>query len=486
VAIPEFILRTLYVDNSFQATDHGFSFQLFNKFILIHILSFSLSVNEGKVIPKEKITIGFSNQREFSSKDLHEDSLMLFPVGQIATIHVGMENEKIESLMILAETQEVGTIQFHLQLQKRNPLAAISTFFSNRKNKEIVHLQNEIQSVDWARLKLVYTEWFNGVSNNPLFIMESWGQQFNEIIPIRAKGSEITALLDSQDKQLRSMHYYQEAYPKYWPNFGPGIIAGVLGSRQVTAKDTAWFLPTKEGIPEIKLQPQKANWKAVESMTTMAVEKWGAKVATGFTDLGGNLDILASLMGTENLLFALNDSPEVIENLTSRITKLWLDCYSQLSAIILPPTQCSCCWGALLFPGTGYYLQSDFSYMISPKMFERFVMPDLEACCHAMEYPFYHLDGIGQIKHLDMLLAIPGLTGIQWVPGEGQLPADEWLELFSKIRKSGKNVQVGTTLQGAERIIKALGGKGFCFEIEQYISDKDADDFRNAHPDFFK
>jgi hypothetical protein len=55
--------------------------------------------------------------------------------------------------------------------------------------------------------------------------------------------------------------------------------------------------------------------------------------------------------------------------------------------------------------------------MISPQMFERFVLPDLLACCEFLDYAFYHLDGKGQLPHLNMLLALERLRGIQWVPG---------------------------------------------------------------------
>ncbi len=76
-------------------------------------------------------------------------------------------------------------------------------------------------------------------------------------------------------------------------------------------------------------------------------------------------------------------------------------------------------------------LQSDFSYMISPRMFERFALPGLTVWAGALDYPFYHLDGPGQIKHLDMLLSIPRLRGIQWVPGDGQPTPDQWLPLLA-------------------------------------------------------
>ena len=65
-------------------------------------------------------------------------------------------------------------------------------------------------------------------------------------------------------------------------------------------------------------------------------------------------------------------------------------------------------------------LQCDFSYMISPAMFERFVMPDLAACCDALDHGFYHLDGKGEIRHLEMLLSLERLRGIQWIPATGR------------------------------------------------------------------
>jgi hypothetical protein len=33
---------------------------------------------------------------------------------------------------------------------------------------------------------------------------------------------------------------------------------------------------------------------------------------------------------------------------------------------------------------------------------------------------FYHLDGIGQLHHLDLVLSIAELDGVQWVPGDGK------------------------------------------------------------------
>ena len=81
-------------------------------------------------------------------------------------------------------------------------------------------------------------------------------------------------------------------------------------------------------------------------------------------------------------------------------------------------------------PDRGYMLQSDVSYMISPKMFERFVLPDLKMRCNAMDYAFFHMDGKGQLPHLEHLLSLDRLRGIQWQPGDGEPMAEEWPEAF--------------------------------------------------------
>jgi 5-methyltetrahydrofolate--homocysteine methyltransferase len=53
---------------------------------------------------------------------------------------------------------------------------------------------------------------------------------------------------------------------------------------------------------------------------------------------------------------------------------------------------------------------------------------------------FYHLDGKGELPHLDQLLAIEELAGVQWVPGEGSPPLQEWPEVLNKIADSDKKI----------------------------------------------
>src|SRR5690606_3422744 len=195
----------------------------------------------------------------------------------------------------------------------------------------------------------------------------------------------------------------------FWPNYGPGLMAAFLGSPLHIRPDTVWFDPLPaENMTDIQPQfdPQNQWWQRVQKLAQLATQRWKDIAIVGLTDLGGNLDILASLRGSEKLLLDLSDSPGEVVRITADITNLWMRYFDQLFELTNGKETGSSGWSPLWAPGKLYMLQSDFSYMISPRMFTRFVMPDLVACCSFLDYPFYHLDGVGQLNHLDQLLSI--------------------------------------------------------------------------------
>ena len=159
----------------------------------------------------------------------------------------------------------------------------------------------------------------------------------------------------------------------------------------------------------------------------------------GMTDIGGGMDILASMLGTEELLIEVLDNPKEVKRLCLEITEIWLKYYWELNEILKGQRVFSD-WSSRPNEKPSYILQCDFSYMIGTKMFKDFVYDDLSITSSALDKAFYHLDGIGALAHLDTLLSIDTIKGIQWVPGAGEGEIKNWDEVIEKISGAGKKV----------------------------------------------
>jgi 5-methyltetrahydrofolate--homocysteine methyltransferase len=333
---------------------------------------------------------------------------------------------------------------------------------------------------DWERIRRDWSLWWAGELNRPMVVIENpmaipMGMQFTQEFLLEKPVEEV---LDHQQAMLEVREFYGDAWPKWWPNYGPGIMAGFLGAKVHgdPEMETVWFEPPDtKAIDEIRFAFDAENvwWKRIVELTRGAVERWGSKVSVAHTDLGGNLDIVASFRTTQNLLFDVIDSPDEVTRLVNGITALWLRYYDELWAIIQKAGRGTTPWAPIWSPGRCYMFQSDFCYMVSPQMFEKFVLPDIEECTEKMDHGFYHLDGKGQILHLDMLLSLEKLAGIQWIPGDGAPPPEEWLPLLKRIRDAGKLCQVFVSAEGAQTIVRELGGRGFAFFIMSFITSRE-------------
>ncbi len=331
----------------------------------------------------------------------------------------------------------------------------------------------------WESISQDWCAWWAGELERALVVLECIEPQ-DESTPHYAStflgnyAPEITVdeLLDLFIPRLQATHYLRDAFPRFWPNFGPGIVATFAGASLHAVQDTTWFSPGSGGAIsrlDVSLLEDNRWWQRVKTITQAAVERWGKQLSIGFTDLGGNLDILAHLRSAQQLLFDMVDCPEEVDRLVHETNLLWLYCYKALYSLTSLSRGITC-WGPCWSPKSGYLIQSDFSYMISPQMFERFTLPDLSACCEVLDYPFYHLDGKGQLPHLDMLLTLERLRGIQWVPGDGQPQAEHWLSLLNRILQSGKLCQVYVSAQGALSILHELSGKGLALVINETLT----------------
>jgi 5-methyltetrahydrofolate--homocysteine methyltransferase len=324
----------------------------------------------------------------------------------------------------------------------------------------------------WERIRQTYAAWWRGELDRPLVnlsvadplegdlssFLTNWPQELSD--------DELVCIVEERFSRQR---FYGDGYPHFFVNYGPGVAAAFAGAGLRAAPDTVWFEPAAHSrLADLHIALDRRNlwWRRVRHMTDLLARRLGDRIQISISDIGGNLDILASLRGTQGLLMDIAEQPAEVARCCREITRMWLEIFDELYALIKPHCPGCVSWAPTWAAGPTYMLQSDFSYMISPDMFNEFVVPDLKDCCGRLEYSFYHLDGVAQLSHLDDLLSIPNLHGIQWVPGAGKPTPSEWPEVLDRIRSAGKLVQVYCTPEEAAKILRRHGGKGFYFRLQ--------------------
>ncbi len=313
-----------------------------------------------------------------------------------------------------------------------------------------IHFTDE----QYEALRQTYRKWWAGELGRPIVPIITLGHESNR------KPSECTPLtqmtawdfsidpaefIDNYDYELSTMRWHGEAFP-YIPThqFGPGVLAAFLGCTPIGAPTTVWFEPKRKDIPIEELHFEYTEdtpyFQRICRFYEAAMEKWHGQVVINMVDMGGILDVLAWFRGSENLLMDLYDAPEEVHRCINELQDMWFKYFDRFNSIMAPEAKGYSQFIPTYHEKPGYVLQSDFSYMISPEMFDEFVAPELKSSAARLDHTLYHMDGIGEIPHLPSLSKIDEIAAIQWVAGDGEPAMRNWDELLMKILDSGKKL----------------------------------------------
>ena len=250
------------------------------------------------------------------------------------------------------------------------------------------------------------------------------------------------------DWALGNTAYYADGFMNWFVNAGPGVLASMLGADHIFAKSTVWF-----GLkPELNSAGEAVNLipnftkmgKAALDMTESCGSYCEGRYAVSITDLGEGLDTLAALRGTENLLTDTLEDPEGLAAACDYIDAAWEDAYRTFCETVKKynPDNAVTTWMPIWSQSRWYPLECDFSVMLSPEGFARFVMPTVKRHARYLDNSVFHLDGEDAVKHLPQLLQIAELDGIQWTPGAGKpnVADERWFPMYEKIQGAGKNL----------------------------------------------
>jgi len=193
---------------------------------------------------------------------------------------------------------------------------------------------------------------------------------------------DMDSIIEGAIQSARATYYGGESVPSFWLSFGPDEVAVFTGSEFKWSKDsgdTNWSVPYiddwEKALP-ITIKEDHPLWQRMLEFYRRAAEKTAGKMLLTHIDLHTNMDIFAAIRGPQKLCTDLLDCPELIDramdDARAIFPKIW---YEIAKAGRMDDF--GYCHGMYSMEGAAT-LQCDFSCMISPEMFRRWVLPALE------------------------------------------------------------------------------------------------------------
>ena len=145
----------------------------------------------------------------------------------------------------------------------------------------------------------------------------------------------------------------------------------------------------------------------------------------------GPLSLIDQLLG-EHVWTLFYEQPEKIRTLLDKVTSLLIRLLCRFKEAVDEPVD-SAAIGPLHLSRGGAKIGSDSLVMLSPRMFEDFILPAIQRMCHEFKGACHHSCGFYP-KHLKLLNNTPGLTVINF----GQPELWEMASAVREMHESGK------------------------------------------------
>jgi len=274
---------------------------------------------------------------------------------------------------------------------------------------------------------------------------------------------DLEVVLDRALANAGATFWGGEAVPSFYPSFGPDEIAVFTGADlrwSPDSPDTNWSLPYVEDWESafpIQLREDHPLWQRQLELYRRAAERFQGRMLLVAPDLHTNMDLLSAIRSPQRLCADLVDCPELIDQAMLQARQVFRQLWSAINGAGRMPETGYCLEGHSLYSANGSAtLQCDFSIMISPAMFRRWVLPALEEEAEIVGHVVYHWDGPAALTHRKDLVASRGLQTLSFVPGDGHGDPVDHLDLLASLQTEGKALHVWGTPEQCKRMHRRL------------------------------
>lgn len=290
------------------------------------------------------------------------------------------------------------------------------------------------------------------------------------------------------EAMAEAIYWGAEAFPNFAPCVGPDQFAAFFGGEIVISPEsagTSWverYVDDWDDILPLRLDPDNRYWKHILAFMDYAGKAARGKYLVSTLDTHSNMDALGAMRGYERLCMDMLDQPEVIDEACRQVREFYIPIYDAVySAAGMGDVGVTSSWLGAVGRGKGTCVQCDFAALMSPRMFDRWVMPCLEEETAFLDHAIYHWDGPDALPHLPSLLSLPDLHGIQWVPGAGEeregRPMYTWVDTLQQIQAAGKSVYAYGPAEALKTLHKQLKPHLVMYSVQDLQTPQEIEDF---------
>ncbi len=275
-------------------------------------------------------------------------------------------------------------------------------------------------------------------------------------------------ILERVNRQMQNTYYGAEAIPVFSPNLGPDFFAALYGVRLEFAQTTSWAIYQEvdfDVYQGLELDLAGEYYQKMLELTRAAALDGRDKYLVGVTDIHAGADALVSLRGAEQACLDTLERPADFKRAVLELFSGFKLVYEELYRLAGSFQQGSTNWMNVWHPGRWYVTSSDFLALISNQMYHELLEEELLAQLDFLDASIFHLDGPDALRHLDSLLALDKLAGVQWVYGAGQPSAAHWLGVLQRIQQAGKLIQVHIVAEDLPVLLENLRPEGVLYSL---------------------
>ncbi|HHW47742.1 MAG TPA: hypothetical protein GXX14_03880 [Clostridiaceae bacterium] len=177
-------------------------------------------------------------------------------------------------------------------------------------------------------------------------------------------------------------------------------------------------------------------------------------------------DTLGLIRGIQNLMLDIVDRPEWVRAQDRQIADILIDIINERFLDVEKNKVEGYINDASMWaPKRPWGLHCDISYCISTEVFKYLFWESQIRIADMTEYAYFHVDGVGVLNHLDLILSERRIRAIQWLPGDGRNYPMQWIDVYRKVQEKGRSLQIYAEYDDVLPILKEIKPNGVCINV---------------------